>query len=77
VVTIELDAAKEQRLREIAASQGQDLAELARRVLEDFLDVQSWEADTSEDWAEASAALAPEILEDDAWPDDEANDGPR
>jgi predicted transcriptional regulator len=67
MVTIDLDPTMEQRLRELATARGQDVQELARHVLEEYLDLQSWGKDRAEDWAEASAALAPEIMPEDTW----------
>ncbi len=67
MVQVELDATREQRLRELAKSRGQDMADFAKSVLEDYLDLESLPPDTEEDWAEASAKLAGEVLGDDDW----------
>jgi hypothetical protein len=57
----------EDRLHRLAVSQGQDEATLARRILLDYLDLQALPADLDDDWAEASIALAPEIMEQEDW----------
>lgn len=67
VISIDLDPADQQRLDSLAQSQGQDGETLARRVLVDYLDFQSLPADSDADWADASVALAPEVMADDGW----------
>ena len=67
MITVHLDPSKEQRLQELAISQGQDTAQFARRVLEDFVDAQAWSEDQEADWADASVALAPEVLGKEDW----------
>jgi predicted transcriptional regulator len=62
MVTIQLDNAQEERLRALAAGQGRDPAELARRVIEDYLDFQAASHDTPENWAEASVAMTSEFM---------------
>ena len=62
MVTLKLDGAREQRLRELAESRGQDLATFARTVLEDFVDFEIMPPDSEEEWAEASAQLAGEVF---------------
>ena len=57
MVSIQLDPAHERRLGELARGQGQDAAELARRVLVDYLDFQGLPKDSDDAWAEASARL--------------------
>jgi len=66
MVAIELDPAKEQQLRHLAQSCGEDIQVVARRIVEDYLDFVSLSADSAEDWAEASVKLAAEI-ESDKW----------
>jgi hypothetical protein len=41
MVIIQLDSVKEERLRELAAAQGEELSDLARRVVEDYLEAQT------------------------------------
>jgi predicted transcriptional regulator len=67
MVSVELDTVREQRLRDLAESRGQDAASLARSVLEDYLDLEALPADAEEAWAEASIALAGEVLDDETW----------
>jgi predicted transcriptional regulator len=67
MVRVQLDAARERRLRELAESRGQDVSAFARAVLEDCVDLESLPPDTEEDWAEASAKLAGEVLGEDDW----------
>ena len=68
-MTIDLDAATRQRLDDLARSQGQDAPALARRILLDYLDFQALPADSAEDWAAASVALAPEAMDPSDWND--------
>lgn len=77
MITIHLDPAREERLRQLAESQGQDKSQLAQRVLEDFLDAKAWPEDSSDDWADASVALTPEILPKDDWEEGNIPDGAR
>jgi predicted transcriptional regulator len=67
MVAFQLDSAHQRRLDELAQSTGQDGATLARQVLIDYLDFQALSGDTPEAWAEASVALAPEIMEQEDW----------
>jgi predicted transcriptional regulator len=77
MITIHLDPSKEQRLQELAVSQGQDTSQLAGRVLEDYLDAQAWSEDRDEDWADASVAMAPEVMSQTDWSHGDAQHGPR
>jgi hypothetical protein len=67
MVAIELGPIDQDRLHRLAASQGQDEATLARRILLDYLDLQALPTDSDADWAESSIALAPEIMDQDRW----------
>jgi predicted transcriptional regulator len=67
MLTVELDPAQQQRLDQLAATQGEDGATLARRILLDYLDFQSLPNDTDEQWAEASVAMTPEVMEPEDW----------
>ena len=67
MVRVQLDAAHELRWRELAESRGQDVAALAKSVLKDYLDLEALPPDKEEDWAEASARLAGEVLGEDDW----------
>jgi hypothetical protein len=77
MVTIQLENAQEERLRALAANEGHDAAELARRVIEDYLDFQAMSHDTPEQWAEASAAMTCEFLGPEEWPGQEGDNEPR
>ena len=76
MISLQLDPVTEERLRQLAASQGQDIAALAKRVLEEFLEFQILQPDTEAEWAGASVALTPEILPRESWPE-EKPDGSR
>jgi predicted transcriptional regulator len=76
MVTIQLDNAHEERLRALAAGEGRDAAELARRVIEDYLDFQAVSHATPEQWAEASVAMASEFLAPEEWPAQEGDNEP-
>jgi predicted transcriptional regulator len=67
MVSIQLDPVQQQRLDQLAKSQGQDSAALARRVILDYLDFQAITTDPEEAWAEASVALAPEVMGQENW----------
>jgi len=67
MITIDLEPAQQQRLDSLAESQGEDARSLARRILLDYLDFQLLPSDTAADWAEASVALAPEVMGQDSW----------
>jgi hypothetical protein len=67
MVAIELDESHLQQLNQLAKSEGEDGAALARRVLMDFLDFQALPDDSEADWAEASVALAAEFAEPECW----------
>jgi predicted transcriptional regulator len=69
MVAIELDPAHQNRLDQLAESQGRDGANLARQIVVDYLDLLALETDSPEGWAQASTALAPEIMADENWSD--------
>ena len=69
MITIHLDAETERRLRELAASLGQEVSALAGHVLEDYLHAQAWPQDSAQQWAEASVALAPAVFPKEVWTD--------
>lgn len=72
MVTVDLDPAHERHLGELARSQGQDAALLARRILSDYLDFAALpDSEDDQAWAEASVALTAEVLEPEDWSDDE------
>jgi hypothetical protein len=72
MVAINLDQAHLDQLDLLAKSQGQQATELARRIIVDFLDLESLPADTDADWAEASVQLTQEVMGEDSW-DDNSN----
>jgi len=67
MVAVQLDQHREEFLGRLARAEGAEPAEVARRVLEDYLDFQTLPKDDVADWAEASAALTPEIMGDENW----------
>lgn len=67
MVAVQLDQEREELLNQLARAEGAQPADVVRRVLEDYLDFQSLPKDEAADWAEASAALAPEIMGDEDW----------
>ena len=67
MVTVELEPTSEDCLKKMAARHGQSVSQLARQILEDFLAFRNLSDDTSEDWAESSIALTPEILPPESW----------
>ena len=70
MVAVQLDQDREELLNRFAGAEGAQPADIVRRVIEDCLDFQSLPKDEAADWAEASAALAPEVM------GDENGDGP-
>ncbi len=67
MIAIQLDTAHQKRLEELAAAKGQDGTELARRIIIDFLDFGELPRTSDEQWAEASVALTPEIVDQENW----------
>ena len=67
MVAVQLDQEREELLKQLARAEGSEPADIVRRVLEDYLDFQSLPKDDGADWAEASAALTPEIMGDENW----------
>jgi hypothetical protein len=67
MVAVQLDQARERLLDELARAEGAGPEDVARRVLEDYLDFRSLPKDDPAEWAEASIRLTPEILSDENW----------
>jgi hypothetical protein len=67
MVAVQLDQDREKLLHQLARREGAKPAELARRVLEDYLDFQSLPKDDAADWAQGSVTLAPEVLGEETW----------
>lgn len=67
MVAVQLDQDREELLNRLARAEGAPPAEIVRRVLEDYLDFQSLPKDDAAYWAQASVALAPEIMGDEYW----------
>ena len=74
MIAIELDLDHEKRLRELARAEGNDASNLARRILSDYLDFQALPDAPDDAWAEASVALAAEVLPAEKW-DESEEDG--
>jgi predicted transcriptional regulator len=77
MITIQLDEAKQQRLERLATSTGQDVSQLVRHIVDEYLDAQVWCKDSAEDWAAASVALTPEFLAGESWDDGDTSHEPR
>jgi len=67
MVVIELNPAQQQRLEELAKSQGQDGKTFAQRILSDYLEFAAIPLESDEAWAEASVTLAPEVMGKEDW----------
>ena len=67
MVAVQLDQAREKLLDELARAEGAGPADVARRVLEDYIDFRSLPKDDPAEWAQASIRLTPEILGDENW----------
>lgn len=67
MVAIQLDQGREELLDRLAQAEGSQPADVARRVLEDYLDFRSLPNDDPSDWSETSMRLAPEIMGDENW----------
>ena len=67
MVAVELDRGREELLDQLARAEGAEAADVARRVLEDYLDFRSLPKDEGADWAEASVRLTAEIMSDENW----------
>jgi hypothetical protein len=75
MVTLQLDLANEEQLEELAKRSGQEVGQLATRIIQAYLDAQGWSHDSEEQWAEASAALTAEVFAEEKWTDGESADG--
>jgi hypothetical protein len=67
MVAVQLDQGREELLDQLARAEGTQPADVARRVLEDYLDFRSLPKDELADWAEASVRLTPEIMGNENW----------
>jgi predicted transcriptional regulator len=67
MVAVQLDRGREELLDQLARAEGAEAADVARRVLEDYVDFRSLPKDEVADWAEASVRLTPEIISDENW----------
>jgi hypothetical protein len=74
MVAIELDQKHEKELDQLAKAGGQDMASLARQIVTDYLNFHALPNDSEEAWANASVALAAQVMEQDNW--DKADYGP-
>jgi len=72
MIPVDLDSTHQRQFDELAAAAGEDSASMARRIILDYLDFQALPADSEEEWAAASIALAPEVMGEENW-DDAAN----
>ena len=77
MITIQLDAATEEKLRMIAEAQQQEVSALASRVLGEYLQFHLATADTEEEWAESAVALAPEVIAPEPALKEDSIDGSR
>ena len=67
MVAVQLDQGREELLEQLARAEGAEPVDVARRVLEDFLDFRSLPNDDLADWADASVRLTPEIMGRENW----------
>jgi hypothetical protein len=67
MVAVQLDQDREELLDQLARAEGAQPTDVARRVLEDYLDFRSLPNDDVGDWAEASVQLATEIMSNENW----------
>jgi len=67
MVSVQLDGTHERQLRALAATQGTEVADLTRIIVENYLDALEWKAEPQEHWGEASVALAGEVSPDEHW----------
>ena len=67
MVSIQLDPRHQECLDDLAKRRGENATDLARRIVVDYLDFQALPRDTEDDWADASVALTPEILDQETW----------
>jgi predicted transcriptional regulator len=67
MITITLDAAREEQLRKVAEARHQEPSLLAQRVLEQYLEFNAATEDPEDAWAEASAALSGEVFPEESW----------
>lgn len=67
MVAVQLDQGREELLDQLARAEGAEPSDVARRVLEDYLDFRSLPNDDPADWAEASIRLTAEIMSVENW----------
>jgi predicted transcriptional regulator len=71
MVAIQLDRDRQEQLERMASADGRDVAEVARQILEDYLDLNALKELSSQDWAEGCVALSGEVFDpDDVWEED-------
>lgn len=74
MLTIDLDPIREQRLRQLAQSQGEEVALVAGQILADYVDLLALPEDDEASWAAASVALTAEILDDEDWSEESSDE---
>jgi predicted transcriptional regulator len=70
MVAINLDGDKQKQLEQLALTHGRPVNELARQIIEDYLDLERLSDLSPEEWAEGCLALAPEVFPDEDWEKD-------
>jgi hypothetical protein len=70
MVAIHLDTARQQQLERLASAEGRAAAELARQIVEDYLDLDGLRELSPDEWAEGCVALSPEVFPDENWDQD-------
>jgi predicted transcriptional regulator len=74
MLQIELGRDKERRFAELAESRGETASNFAQALLEHYLDFQTWPTDSAEEWAAASERLAREVMIDEDWASEAADE---
>ncbi len=64
MVAINLDGDKQKQLEQLALTHGRPVNELARQIIEDYLDLERLSDRSPEEWAEGCLALRAEVFPD-------------
>jgi hypothetical protein len=71
MVAVNLDTKRQHQLEQLASAEGKPAAELARKVIEDYLDQSALREISDEEWAEGCTALSPEVFPNENWDEED------
>ena len=67
MVAVSLDTNRQQQLEQLASAEGMGAADLARQVIEDYLDLSALREFSDDEWAQGCEALASDVFPDESW----------